>query len=119
MSLSTDRGVARATLLEEKLSAQHQALRHHPRPVARRRQDLRLLQDEEGELRGFWFVSPPVEETRVDFKKRIRTYVSSAAPFIGSIRYGAGRPANFGLERSISISMKPIACQSLAYIKTL
>src|SRR5260221_13047105 len=42
---STDRRVARATLLEQKLSAQHQALRHHPRPVARRRQYLRLLQD--------------------------------------------------------------------------
>ena len=46
-----ERGVARATVLEEQLSAQHQALRHHPRPVARRRQDLRLLQNEEGELR--------------------------------------------------------------------
>ncbi len=49
-ALGTDRRVARAALLEEKLSAQHQALRHHRRPVARRRQGLRLLQDEEGEL---------------------------------------------------------------------
>src|SRR5450631_4328071 len=58
-ALSTECCVARATLLEEKLSAQHQALRHHPRPVARRRQDLRLLQDEKGELR----VSPTGGET--------------------------------------------------------
>src|SRR4029077_11750590 len=58
-ALNTARRVARATLLEEKLSTHHQALRHHPRPGARRRQDLRLLQDEEGELR----VSPTVRET--------------------------------------------------------
>ena len=45
-ALSTDPCLARATLVEEKLSAQQQALRHHPRPVARHRQDLRLLQDE-------------------------------------------------------------------------
>src|ERR1700738_695370 len=58
-ALSTDRCVARATLFEEKLSTQHQALRHHPHPFASRRQDLRLLQDEEGEL----CVSPTVRET--------------------------------------------------------
>jgi len=42
---------ARATLLEEKLSTQHQALRHHPVQSRAAARTSRLLQDEEGELR--------------------------------------------------------------------
>src|ERR1700723_2246566 len=49
-ALRTDRCFLRATFPEEKLSAQPQALRHHPRPIACRSEDLRLLQDEEGEF---------------------------------------------------------------------
>src|SRR5258708_20760105 len=49
-ALSTDRCVARATLLEEKLSTQHQPLRHHAPPAPPPPQNSPLLQDEEGEL---------------------------------------------------------------------